>query len=160
MLDNDFLPIEIGVVRSDHTRHRLIYCENDAGDPLRCDSFDDTFNLDVLRGNTDIGHYDDVWSGDGFGTLYYVVDNEFYKGDLDLIRLYNCALSAEQVAELMIESSQMLHLRFDEPPNANVFADSSINRSGASCAPGRCPLAGVDGRNSQVIYSSMASTTV
>lgn len=46
---------------------------------------------------------------------------------------------------LKLTGGRVLWLHFDEPAGATRFADSSLFGNDASCAPGSCPVAGVEG---------------
>jgi len=74
-----------------------------------------------------------------------------FRGQVDELRFYSKALSADQMAVLVDESARSLNLAFDEPPGQTRFADTSPNSFAGSCAGANCPDSGLAGRDNQAI---------
>ncbi|MCP4543221.1 MAG: LamG domain-containing protein, partial [Chloroflexi bacterium] len=87
-----------------------------------------------------------------FGATYDSRSYEYtYDVYVDEPRFYSKALSEEEIAALVEESSRSLHLAFDEPPGQTIFADDSMNSFDGSCIGADCPDSGLAGRNNQAI---------
>jgi len=99
--------------------------------------------------NTDLGDFSQYYDNDGRGTLYWSIDNEFYTGKVDDLRIYNYALDAYGVADLYLGSIRVLETRFDEPPGAHTFRDYSGNNNTGVCDGDHCPVTGLAGRSNQ-----------
>jgi type II secretory pathway pseudopilin PulG len=88
---------------------------------------------------------------DGEGTLYWsVMDNKSFAGRLDDLRIYHFAFDEDDTSELFQAATRILELRFDEPPGAHIFRDSSGNGEGGLC-DGDCPVSGLPGRSNQAV---------
>ncbi len=74
-----------------------------------------------------------------------------FVGKLDDVRTYRYALSADEVSDLVNSATRKLELRFDEPPGAKIFADSSGNKLVATCTGNSCPASGIPGRANQSV---------
>lgn len=100
--------------------------------------------------NTDLGDYSQSYDEDGEGTLYWSIDNDFFTGRLDDLRIYNYALTTEEVDVLYAGKVNSLETRFDEPPpRARTFRDHSGNSADGVCSGDTCPVTGLAGRSNQ-----------
>jgi len=126
--------------------HSLMLTEVDSNELGRGDD-----DLLVYRTfyNTDIGDFSQDYDEDGEGTLYWSVDNDFFTGKLDDLRIYNYGFDADDVADLYARTSRSLEIRFDEPPGADIFRDYSGGDSDGVCSGDHCPVTGLAGRSNQ-----------
>ncbi|MEE8392644.1 MAG: LamG domain-containing protein, partial [Anaerolineae bacterium] len=72
-------------------------------------------------------------------------------GSLQDFRVYNYSLEGDAVADLYNANYYALKLDLNEPPGADIFADSSGNNLPGECDSnaGICPDSGIPGRNNQ-----------
>lgn len=82
-------------------------------------------------------------------TVNYDLYSTGFQGQLDEIRLYRDALTAEEAATLYESSIRSVELRFDEPPGQDIFADATSNGFDAVCTGSLCPDSGIPGRGNQ-----------
>ena len=83
--------------------------------------------------------------------IHYNLYTTGFKGDLDEIRLYRSALTAEEAIALYEGSLRSLELPFDEPPGQDILADVSSNQFEAICSGTVCPDSGIPGRDNQSV---------
>ncbi|HRW06177.1 MAG TPA: putative Ig domain-containing protein, partial [Caldilineaceae bacterium] len=84
-------------------------------------------------------------------TVNYDLYTTGFQGQLDEIRLYREALTAEEAATLYESSIRSVELRFDEPPGQAIFADATSNDFDAVCSGTLCPDSGIPGRGNQAV---------
>jgi subtilisin-like proprotein convertase family protein len=101
------------------------------------------------RPNNRTSSYDE--GRDGEGTLTWKVDNDFYAGRLDELRIYRRALDGYEITELYEAATRILELRFDEPPGAETFKDHSGSGNTGICDGDGCPATGLTGRSNQAV---------
>lgn len=149
---------------TDDEDYRTVLCELDDSPGSLCYTGsgtgynDDEVNVDVSIDNTDIGEREDSWDSseegskaDGRGHLEWAIDNDFYKGRLDDLRIYRYAFSEDEALDLYRGAERVLEIRFDEAPGRDVFYDYSGAGFNGTCdySAGTCPDGGLPGRAGQ-----------
>jgi subtilisin-like proprotein convertase family protein len=117
----------------------------------------DEINVSKSIYNIDIGEREDSWddsidpAADGRGYLEWAIDNDFYRGRLDDLRIYRYAFSEDEVQDLYLGTERALEIRFDEAPGRDVFYDYSGAGFNGTCdqSAGTCPDSGFPGRANQ-----------
>jgi subtilisin-like proprotein convertase family protein len=128
--------------------HILMLYEDEDGECCR-DGND--LNVNTTFNNTDLGDFSQAYDKDGKGTFYWGVDNDFYRGRLDDLRVYRHALDQDGVRELYQSTVRALELRFDESTGASRFFDHSGNDLSGACSGDTCPVSGLGGRMNQAV---------
>ncbi len=72
-------------------------------------------------------------------------NSSYFNGDIDDVRVFHQALSADQVQRLYSEAPRF-QMHFDEALGATQFADNSGNGNDGACSGDTCPSAGLKGR--------------
>ena len=101
------------------------YCESSVPDPRFC--------LDEHRGN-----------------LSFNVQNNFFQGDLDDLRIYESTLSQQEVSQLV--GGGGLHYQLDEAAGRMQFRTAGTDSTQLTCTGGaECPTSGVKGYTGQAV---------
>ena len=104
--------------------HTLMLYEKDEDE---CCRGNNDLNVNTSFNNTDLGDFSQDYDNDGKGTLYWGVDNDFYVGRLDDLRIYRHALDQDGVRELYQSTVRALELRFDESTGASRFFEKQVS---------------------------------
>ncbi len=140
-------------------------CEEDNGDRRgKCTS--DAVDSDDFLGQVAInprlnGEANSYWSsGDGRGYLRYNVQNNFFNGDLDDLRIYEATLSAHAVSQL-VNSNGLLY-QLDEASGRTQFRNAGTDSTQLLCqTPGNCPVSGIKGYTGQAVrFTGSADQTL
>ncbi|MCJ7551391.1 MAG: LamG domain-containing protein [Anaerolineae bacterium] len=128
--------------------HTLMLYEKDDGE---CCRGDNDLNVSTLFRNTSIGSSYEDYDNDGQGTLSWEVDNDFFLGKLDDVRIYRHAFDQDGANALYESTVRILDLRFDESTGADSFRNRSTDNVGGVCSGGTCPVSGLGGRMNQAV---------
>lgn len=131
-------------------------CEEDRGEKQGQCRSDSSIDPDDFLGTVTVdprrnGSFNVGWSSsDGKGTLSFNVQNNFFQGALDDLRLYESLLSQQEVAQLV--SGDSLHYQLDEASGRTQFRNAGIDPTQLTCAGGAdCPTSGVKGYAGQAV---------
>ena len=129
-------------------------CEEDSGAKQGQCRSDSNFDSDDALGTVTIdprhnGEYDMDWSsGNGEGDLRYNVQNNFFEGDLDDLRIYEQTLNAREISQLV--NSGGLVYQLDEASGRTQFRNAGTDTTQLICqTPGNCPTSGLKGYGGQ-----------
>jgi PKD repeat protein len=83
--------------------------------------------------------------------LFYAhIDSIPFDGKIDEVNLYKSAFSADQVENLYLAGTQVMHLPLDDAPGASEFEDI-VGQHNVACSGIACPTAGVAGRQEMAL---------
>ncbi|MBX3000053.1 MAG: hypothetical protein KF893_16145 [Caldilineaceae bacterium] len=131
-------------------------CEEDRGDKqgqCRSDSGTDsddflgTVTVDPRRN----GSFNTGWSsGEGSGSLHFNVQNNFFQGSLDDLRIYESTLTPQEVGQLINGSG--LTYQLDEASGRTQFRNAGVDVTQLFCGGGAgCPTSGLKGYSGQAV---------
>ena len=104
----------------------------------------------VSNTSATVGKRHTRYNADGEGYLDWIVENQFFNGDLDDLRIFRYALNADEAKLLSgarTSDTTLVNLSADEPPFQTRFRDSSGNSRVALCREPltTCPESGLPG---------------
>ncbi len=138
------------------SNNTVYICEEDRGTKegkCQSDSFADS---DDYQGDVSIdprtnGYRDIGWSHSSYrGNLRYNVQNNFFNGDLDDLRIYESTLSAREINQIANGSGLVYQL--DEASGRPQFRNAGTDTTQLYCQnAGNCPISGIKGYSGQAI---------
>ncbi|MCB0213328.1 MAG: hypothetical protein KDJ52_28555, partial [Anaerolineae bacterium] len=82
---------------------------------------------------------------------YYTTESFAFIGGMNKLQIFDADLSVSEVEDLYSKGNRSLEFKFDEPPGATAFDDSSGNALEATCSSA-CPQSGRSGLADQALY--------
>ncbi|MEZ4732365.1 MAG: LamG-like jellyroll fold domain-containing protein [Caldilineaceae bacterium] len=144
--------MEIRTAGSGDSNSFVYVCEEDNGDKQgKCKSdssvdSDDYEGVALIDPRTNRAYS----SSYGGGELRYNVQNNFFQGDLDDLRLYEKSLDAREIGQLVNGSGLLYQL--DEAAGQSWFRNAGVDTTQLVCQePGNCPTSGLKGYSGQAI---------
>ena len=143
-------------------------CEEDRGNKQgRCvsdalvdtDDFLGTVTIDPRRN----GSFNTGWSYPPLqfswsGNLNYNVQNNFFQGALDDLRIYESTLTPQEVGQLVNGSG--LTFQLDEASGRTQFRNAGVDATQLTCPAGACPTSGLKGYSGQAVRFGAGSETL
>ncbi len=130
-------------------------CEEDRGEKDGGCKSDSSIDSDDLLGTVTIdprrnGSFNTGWSSFLWdGNLHYNVQNNFFQGALDDLRIYESILTPQEVGQLV--NGGGLTYQLDEASGRTQFRNAGVDATQLVCNEGKCPTSGLKGYAGQAV---------